>query len=74
MGARGRGAGAAAAEAFVRLPDDTGPFDAVEALWFPDTATALAHVASATAERDRRALAGLVRGTERLLAAVHVVV
>jgi hypothetical protein len=46
----------------------------VKALWFPDTATALAHVASATAERDRRALAGLVRGTERLLAAVHVVV
>ena len=74
LGARGRGAGAAAAEAFVRLPDDTGPFDAVKALWFPDTAPALAHVASATAERDRRALAGLVRGTERLLAAVHVVV
>lgn len=65
--------GAACAEAFVRVAGPHAAFDGVEALWFPDPAAALAHVTSEAAEHDRRALAGLVRGTERLLAAVHVV-
>jgi uncharacterized protein (TIGR02118 family) len=72
--ARGRGEGAVAAEAFVRVPEPHGAlFDAVEAWWFPDAAAALAYLASAAAERDRWALAGLVAGTEHVLAAVHVV-
>lgn len=70
----GRGGAARAVEGFVRVPEPhDAVFDAVEALWFPDVAAALAHCGSATAERDRRALAGLVRGTERLLATVHAV-
>lgn len=69
----GRGAGAAAVEAFVRLRDVAGTFDGVEALWFTDAATAREHLTSAVAERDRCALAGLVRGTERVLATVHIV-
>lgn len=74
LGGADRGGPAAAVEAFVRVPDrDDSVFDAVEALWFADAAAAAAHVASDSAERDRRELAGLVRGTERLLAAVHVV-
>lgn len=69
----GRGGTAEAAEAFVRLADVPGVFDAVEAFWFPDEVTAHAHLISAAAERDRAALAGLVFGTERVLARVHVV-
>lgn len=72
----GRGGAAEAVEAveaFVRLTDVPGVFDAVEALWFPDETTARAHLVSAAAERDRAALAGLVFGTERVLARVHVV-
>jgi uncharacterized protein (TIGR02118 family) len=48
-------------------------FDAVEALWFPDSAAALTHLGSAAAERDRRGLAGVVEATAGLLATVHVV-
>jgi uncharacterized protein (TIGR02118 family) len=69
----GRGAGAGAVEAFVRLPEVAGAFDGVEALWFADAATARQHLTSDSAERDRCALAGLARGTERVLATVHVV-
>lgn len=74
LAAGGRGAGAAGREAFVRVPGSSGDaYDGVEALWFDDVAAAVAHLGSAAAERDRRALAGRVRGTERLVAAVHVV-
>jgi uncharacterized protein (TIGR02118 family) len=69
----GRGGAADAVEAFVRLPDVAGVFDAVEVLWFPDAAATLAHLTSEAAERDRAALAGLVFGAERVLATVHAV-
>ncbi|MGD9985897.1 EthD domain-containing protein [Pseudonocardia sp.] len=69
----GRGGAATAVEAFVRLPELPGIVDAVEALWFPDTDAALAHVGSGEAQVDRRALSGLVAATERVVAAVHVV-
>jgi uncharacterized protein (TIGR02118 family) len=72
--APGRGGDAVGREAFARVPGASGDaFDAVESLWFDDAAAAVAHLRSAAAERDRRALAGVVRGTEHLLAAVHVV-
>lgn len=70
----GRGAGALAVEAFARVPELPGAFDAVEVLWFADPAAALAHLVSEPAERDRRALAGVAFGVERTLARVHVVV
>lgn len=73
LAGRGRGGAAGAVEAFVRLPDVPGVFDAVEVLWFPDAAAALAHPTSAAAGRDRAALAGMAFGTERVLAAVHEV-
>lgn len=74
LGAPGRGGDAVGREAFARVPGTSGDaFDAVESLWFDDTGAAVAHLGSAAAERDRRALSGVVRGTERLLAAVHVV-
>jgi conserved hypothetical protein len=69
-----RGGAAAAREAFARIPEVPGVFDAVEVLWFADPAAALAHLSSEAGERDRRELAGLVFGTERVLARVHVVV
>ncbi|WP_158703388.1 EthD domain-containing protein [Pseudonocardia dioxanivorans] len=69
----GRGGHATAVEAFVRLPELPGVVDGVEALWFRDSAAALAHLGSDAAEADRRALAGIVVATERVLAAVHVV-
>lgn len=70
----GRGGAATAVEAFVRLDGQPDPvFDAVEALWFADVAGAWAYLRSPAAEGDRLALGRLVRGTERLLATVHVV-
>ncbi|GAY08290.1 EthD domain-containing protein [Pseudonocardia sp. N23] len=73
LGAPGRGGAATAVEAFVRLPGPLGIVDAVEALWFPSADAALGHVTSEAAEVDRRALAGRVAATERVLATVHVV-
>ncbi len=74
LAAHGRGGAAVGREAFVRISGTSGDaFDAVESLWFDGVDAATAHLCSAAAERDRRALAGVVRGTERLLAAVHVV-
>jgi uncharacterized protein (TIGR02118 family) len=60
-------------EAYVRLPDVPGVFDAVESRWFPSPSAALTYLTSEAAERDRHALAGLVFGTERVLAHVHAV-
>lgn len=73
LAAPGRGGSAVAVEAFARLPDVAGVVDAVEIAWFDAPADALAHLTSEAAERDRRALAGLAFGTERVLARVHVV-
>lgn len=69
----GRGGAAVAVEAFARLPEVPGAFDAVEVAWFRTPATALRHLMSDAAECDRTAFAGLVFGTERVLAHVHVV-
>lgn len=66
-------------EIFAALdPDEAGGhvsvFDAVEMLWFDSAAAAERHVVSAAA-RDRRAgFAELVRGVERLIAQVRVMV
>ncbi|GEL21557.1 hypothetical protein PSU4_05110 [Pseudonocardia sulfidoxydans NBRC 16205] len=73
LAAPGRGGAATAVEAFVRLPQLPGIVDAVEALWFPSAADTVAHIGSAAAQSDRRALSGLVAGTERVVATVHVV-
>lgn len=55
---------------------EAGPsiFDAVEALWFDSPAGALGWLRSPAARERIAATAGLVRGTEHLLARVRVVV
>jgi uncharacterized protein (TIGR02118 family) len=49
-------------------------FDAVEIQWFTHADAAEMYVRSAAARERRAQLAGLVRGTERLIARVHVVI
>lgn len=67
-----RAEGALGREVFVRVAPSS-VVDAVETAWFATVDAATAHLGAAAAERDRRALAGIVTGTERLLARVHVV-
>lgn len=74
-----RGDGAFRREAFLALNgcaagQRASPFDGVEALWFPHEGAAERHLAGGAAEADRMALAGLVQGTERILARVVRVV
>jgi uncharacterized protein (TIGR02118 family) len=49
-------------------------FDAIEALWFDRQADAESYLRSAEMPARRRAVAGIVQGTERLVARVHRVV
>lgn len=69
--------GVLAHERFVALPEaETGRspiFDAAEAFWFTDAATALAALRSPAMRVRLAALAAEVRGTEHLLARVHPV-
>jgi uncharacterized protein (TIGR02118 family) len=70
-------AAARAQERFEALdPAETGIppiFDAAETLWFDEAAGALAALRSAAMRERAAAMAGLVRGSEHLLARVHVV-
>jgi EthD domain len=49
-------------------------FDAIEGLWFPDSDAASRYLGSTAAEEDTWHLAGIVRGRERVLARVEVMV
>ena len=62
-------------EVFVAVPDGqhASVFDAVEILFFPDAEAALQHVVHGESRRRMEPLAGLVRGTERLIAQVVAV-
>jgi uncharacterized protein (TIGR02118 family) len=49
-------------------------FDAVEAQWFEDPTAAQRHLNSAPAREQRHGITELLRGVERLIARVHVIV
>lgn len=49
-------------------------FDLIEALWFPSADLALQFVGSKESRLQRAAVAGLIRGCDRLIAKVNVVV
>lgn len=51
----------------------TSIFDAVDSLWFESVADAQAHIVSREARETRHAFADLVRGTERLIANVVII-
>ncbi|MDO8212585.1 EthD domain-containing protein [Conexibacter sp. CPCC 206217] len=63
-----RGAGTRGREAFLAVEDEPAAFEAVEILWFGGERAAEAYLAGGI-DRDAERLAGLVRGSERLLAA-----
>jgi hypothetical protein len=68
---------ARAQERFEALPAaETGVvpiFDGAETFWFDDAGAALAALRSAAMRERAAMLAGLIRGTEHLVARVHVV-
>jgi hypothetical protein len=66
-------------EVFVAMTGSTAAqvcsvYDAVEGLWFADPGEASDYLTSSAAERDATHLAAVVRGCERLLARVEVMV
>jgi hypothetical protein len=60
-------------EGYVRIEGTPEYFDAVESRWFDDPSEAHEYLTSPDFERNRRTQAGMVRGTEHLLAQVHEV-
>lgn len=57
-----------------RAAQRTNIFDAVDSQWFESTKAVQAHLISSEAREHRHAFAGLVRGTERLVAEVFMVI
>jgi EthD domain len=70
-----RASSAVAREVYLSIDDCDGivsSFDALDVQWFATPSLAQQYVVSAEAGEHRHAIAGLVRGVERLIARVHV--